>query len=175
MSLLEEKIRKNRDGLDGAEPMAGHLERFEARLEALHQASQENKPFRMSRVWKIAAIILVLAGLSVTLYLLNPGRSSGNLAANPLPQEVQEVKMYYQTQADKKLRQIDQCAVSPDQADLIRQIAQQELTQLDSNSVNLENQLRNDRENKRLRQALILNYKTRADLIEDIINKVCKI
>jgi len=175
MSLLEEKIRKNRDGLDGAEPMPGHLERFEARLAELHQTEPVRKSPWMGRTWKVAAVILILAGLSVTLYFINPGKYSRNLSATPLPPEVQEAKMYYQTQTDKKLKQIDQCAVSPDQADLIRQIAAQQLNELDSNSVSLENQFRNDQQNKRLKQALILNYKTRVDLIEDIIKKVCKI
>lgn len=175
MSLLEEKIRKNRDGLDAAEPSQGHLDRFETKLRALHHQDVRRSHSAFGRTWKVAAVALVLLAVSAALYFANPGRYSGRLSANPLPQEVQEAKMYYQTQADKKLREVDQCSMSPDQADLIRQLAQQELTELDSSSVDLEKQLSSDQDNKRLRQALILNYKTRADLIEDIIKKVCKI
>jgi len=175
MSLLEEKIKKNRDSLDAAEPTPGHLERFEKRLGVLHDTRSIDNAVRVRRAWRVAAVIIVLLGASITLYLLNPGRFSNSLAANPLPPEIQEVKMYYQFEAQKKLDQVQQCAVSPDQADLIKQIAQQELLELDSNSANLENQLRNDNDNKRVKDALILNYKTRADLIEDIIKKVCKL
>jgi hypothetical protein len=175
MSLLEEKIRKNRDSLDAAEPTPGHQERFEKKLASLPGAQDPGRLPRVSRVWKVAAVILILAGLSVTLYLTSPGRFTNNLSATPLPAEIQEVKMFYESEAQKKLDQMQQCAVSPDQADLIRQIAQQELVALDSNSEELENQLINDQGNKQIQDALILNYKTKADLIEDIIKKVCKL
>lgn len=175
MTLLEEKIRKNRDSLDAAEPSPGHLERFESKLASRSGAKSPDRKLWIGRTWKVAAVILILAGLSVTLYLANPGRYTNNLSATPLPPEIQEVKMFYEAEAQKKLEQVQQCAVSPDQADLIRQIARQELMDLDSNSVALENQLRSDQDNKRLKDALILNYKTKADLIEDIIKKVCKL
>lgn len=175
MSLLDEKIKKNRDSLDGAEPPQGHLDRFEKRLARLHDTQEAGSSPRISRGWKVAAVILILIGISTTLYLVNPGRYSNPLSATPLPPDIQEVKMYYQFETDKKLEKMEQCAVSFDQADLIRQIARQELNELDSNSVALEDQLRIDQENKKLKDALILNYKTRADLVEDIIKKVCKL
>lgn len=175
MSLLEEKIKKNRDSLDAAEPSPGHTERFEKKLASLHNSKANSKGLRIRRGLRVAAVIVVLIGLSITLYLVTPGRLNNGLAANPLPQEIQEVKMYYQFETQKKLDQVQQCAVSPDQADLIKQIAEQELQQLDSNSSQLEDQLRNDQDNKRVKDALILNYKTRADLVEDIIKKVCKL
>jgi hypothetical protein len=36
MSMLEEKIKKNRDLFDGAEPADGHLDRFQSKLDTLH-------------------------------------------------------------------------------------------------------------------------------------------
>jgi hypothetical protein len=175
MSLLEDKIRKNRDNLDAAEPSPGHLQRFEHRLDALQGSQPAISRFWSGRAWKVAATFLALVGVALTLYFTSPGELSNSLAANPLPQDIQEVKMYYELEAEKKLEQVQQCAVSPDQAELIRDIARHELLELDSNSEVLENQLRNDQENKRLKNALILNYKTKADLIGDIIKKVCKL
>ena len=175
MSLLEEKIKKNRDNLDAAEPGQGHLERFEKRLSLLHEGKKETRRSGYGRLWKVAAVILVLIGVSLTLYFISPGEYNNHLAANALPREIQEAKMYYELETVKKLDEVQQCAASPDQADLIRQIAQQELVALDSSSQQLEEQLKQDAGNERLKNALILNYKTKADLIEDIIKKVCKL
>jgi hypothetical protein len=175
MSLLEEKIRKNRDSLDAAEPAPGHLERFEKKLAAMNAKDSPARTIYKGRTWKVAAVIVLLIGVSLTLYFVSPGDYNSTVSANALPKDIQEVKMYYQFEAEKKLEQVDQCAVSPDQAVLIRQIAEQELMDLDSNSAQLENELRNDQDNKRIKDALILNYKTKADLIEDIIKKVCKL
>lgn len=175
MSLLEDKIKKNRENLDAAEPSPGHLERFEKRLSAIHQDRKTISISSSGRLWRVAAVIIVLIGVSLTLYFISPGEYNNHLSANPLPKEIQEVKMYYELEAEKKLEEVQQCAVSPDQADLIRQIAQQELMELDSSSQELEDQLSQDSGNERLKDALILNYKTKADLIEDIIKKVCKL
>ena len=175
MSLLEEKIKKNRDNLDAAEPAQGHLERFEKRLASLHDGQMSTQRTASTRLWKVAAVILVLIGVSLTLYFISPGEYNNHLSANALPKEIQEAKMYYEFETLKKLDEVQQCAASPDQADLIRQIAQQELLELDSSSQQLEEQLKQDTGNERLKTALILNYKTKADLIEDIIKKVCKL
>ena len=175
MSLLEDKIRKNRENLDAAEPAEGHLQRFEKKLDAISDSQARRNSFWAGRTWKVAAVIILLVGVALTLYFVSPGDYTNNLAANPLPQDIQEVKMYYDLEAQKKLEQVNQCAMSPDQAELIREIARHELLELDSNSTALEDQLRNDQENERLKNALILNYKTKADLIGDIIKKVCKL
>ena len=168
-------MKKNRDNLDAAEPSPGHLERFEKRLAAMNRQEGAERRSWGGRTWKVAAVIALLVTVSLTLYLVSPGDYNSTLSANALPQDIQEVKMYYDKEAEQKLAQVNQCAASPDQADLIRQIARQELQELDSNSTQLENELRNDKDNKRIKDALILNYKTKADLIEDIIKKVCKL
>ena len=175
MSLLEDKITKNRDYLDAAEPSPGHFERFEKKLIAQNDTGASGRIVRMNKFWMRAAIIVILLGISVVLYLVNPGRNTSNLAANTLPADVQEIKMYYHQKTEKELNEVAQCAMNPDQANMIRRIAGQDISKLDSNSVDLENQLIKDSENKKLKDALILNYKTKADLIEDIIKKVCKL
>jgi hypothetical protein len=177
MSVLEDKIKKNRDLFDAAEPAEGHLERFSAKLEGLHEQAK-NTPVRFlpgRKIIRIAAVIIVLLGLSITIYFINPVRQQNRVAASELPVELQEAKMYYTSLTDKKMQQINRCALSENQASGIRENAQQQLQVLDSNSVILENDLKQNKDNQRIRNALILNYKTKSDLLDEILKRLCKI
>lgn len=175
MSMLEDKIRKNRDLFDGAEPSEGHFDRFQSKLDSLH----EEVPIRVirysGRAWRIAAVILVLLGLSVIYYMINPSANPNQLAASTLPQEIQEARMYYNKVTQEKLKKINDCASSTSEASYIQKVAIDEITALDSNSVKLEQQLQNEQGNQRLIKALLRNYKTKSDLLDDILNRLCHI
>ncbi len=80
MSMLEEKIRKNRDLFDGAEPSEKHLERFQSMLDSLHEEDSIQRPIQRSgRLFRVAAVIAVLLGLSVLYYLIDPSGRTVNL------------------------------------------------------------------------------------------------
>lgn len=175
MSMLEEKIRKNRDLFDGAEPSEGHLERFQSKLAGLHDEDSQPKPFRSYRLFRVAAVIAVLLGLSVTYYLIDPSVNFNHVAASTLPQEIQEARMYYNKLAEEKLQKINNCAASTSEASYIRKVVSKEITMLDSSSVELEVKLQQDNKNERLINALIRNYKTKSDLLDDILNRLCHI
>ena len=175
MSLLEEKIRKNRDILDGAEPSEGHFERFQAKLDPLQEVGPRRKNWYSARLFRVAAVIVVLLGLSVTYYVIDPSVNSNLVSASTLPQEIQEARMYYNKLADEKLQKINQCAVSTSEASYIQKVVVDEISLLDSSSVKLEQQLQSDNQNERLINALIRNYKTKSDLLDGILNKLCHI
>jgi len=175
MSLLEEKIRKNRDIFDGAEPSEGHFERFQAKLDPLQEVGPARKNWYSARLLRVAAVIVVLLGLSVTYYVIDPSVNSNLVSASTLPQEIQEARMYYNKLADEKLQKINQCAVSTSEASYIQKVVVDEISLLDSSSVKLEQQLQSDNQNERLINALIRNYKTKSDLLDGILNKLCHI
>lgn len=176
MSMLEEKIRKNRDLFDGAEPSEGHLERFQSMLDSLHEEDSIQRPIRYSgRLFRVAAVIIVLLGLSVTYYLIDPAVNSNHVAASTLPQEIQEARMYYNKLAEEKIQKINNCAASTSEASYIQKVVTKEITMLDSSSVQLEQKLQADSKNERLINALIRNYKTKSDLLDDILNRLCHI
>jgi hypothetical protein len=175
MSMLEEKIRKNRDLFDGAEPSEGHLERFQSKLAGLDEASHPIKSWYSGRLFRVAAVILILLGLSVTYYMIDPSVNSNQVAASTLPQEIQEARMYYNKLAEEKLQKINNCAASTSEASYIQKVVDNEITILDSSSVKLEKELQNDNNNERLINALIRNYKTKSDLLDDILNRLCHI
>jgi hypothetical protein len=175
MSMLEEKIRKNRGLFDGADPMDGHFDRFQAKLDQIHEAGQRHRTWHSNRFFRVAAIIIVLLGLSVMYYLIDPSVNTNYAAASALPQEIQEARMYYDKLAEEKLQKINECAASTSEASYIQKVVVGEITLLDSNSVQLEKELQLDKDNKRLINALIMNYKTKSDLLDNILNRLCHI
>jgi hypothetical protein len=175
MSLLEEKIRKNRDLFDGAEPSESHFDRFQTKLEALDEDLPRIRPWYSGKTFRVAAVVIALLGISIAFYLLNPAQDTNSIVAATLPQEIQEARMYYDKLADEKLQKINECAASTSEASYIQKLVSDEITLLDSSSVKLEEQLQNDKENKRLINALIRNYKTKSDLLDDILNRLCHI
>jgi hypothetical protein len=175
MSMLEEKIRKNRDLFDGAEPEEGHFDRFQSRLDTLHEVGARHVSWYSGKFFRIAAVIVVLLALSVTYYIIDPSSRTYQLAANTLPQEIQEARMYYNKLASEKLLKINECATSTSEASYIQKVAVDQITLLDSNSVKLEAQLQDDQGNARLINALLRNYKTKSDLLDDILNRLCHI
>jgi hypothetical protein len=176
MSMLEEKIRKNRDLFDGAEPSEGHFDRFESKLAGLNEGeTRQSNKYSSGRFFRVAAVIAVLLGLSITYYLIDPSKNSGQVAASSLPQEIQEARMYYNKLAEEKLQKINNCASSTSEASYIQKVVDNEITILDSSSVKLETELQNDNQNERLINALIRNYKTKSDLLDDILNRLCHI
>jgi hypothetical protein len=175
MSMLEEKIRKNRDIFDGSEPPEGHFNRFQSRLDALYEVNPRPESWYSNTLFRVAAVIVILLGLSVTYYIIDPSVNPNHIAASTLPQEIQEARMYYNNLADEKLQKINDCAASTSEASYIQKVVVDEITLLDSNSVKLEQELQNDKENKRLINALIRNYKTKSDLLDNILNRLCHI
>jgi hypothetical protein len=175
MSILEEKIRKNRDILDGAEPPEGHSDRFLEKLSALHE--QEGPRLKRSRFnyVRIAAVAAVLVGLSMIVYLFDPAGIPSQATAGALPQEIRDAKIYYENLAEEKLEKINECAANTSEASYIQKTAQEQINLIDSNTVKLEAELQKDQNNKHLINALVRNYKTKADLMNDILNKLCHI
>jgi ribosome-binding factor A len=174
--MLEEKIRKNRDLFDGAEPSEGHFDRFQSKLASLHEGDmRQGKKYPSGRLFRVAAVIAVLLGLSITYYMIDPSINSNHVTASILPQEIQEARMYYDKLAEEKLQKINNCAASTSEASYIQKVVDNEITILDSSSVKLENELQNDSQNERLINALLRNYKTKSDLLDDILKRLCHI
>ena len=175
MSLLEEKLKRIRDILDAAEPPAGHLARFESRLDELHEAAPVRKAWYRTRGFRVAAVAAVLLGVSLALYLAGPSGNGGRVLSNTLPVDIQKAKLYYESEARQNLHRIDQCASTPEEAAKIRQMAEEQFMKIEANSSELETVLAREKDNKKVQDALIVNYKTKADLVEGILRTLCKI
>lgn len=175
MSILEEKIKKNKDLFDKAEPSDGHFDKFAARLKEFHGEEEAPRAIHRSRLWKVAAVIAVLMGISAVLIFTAPERSMNSVAASELPLEIREAKLYYEEQANKKLEQINQCASTSQEAAAIRDMAIEEMKALEENSTALESELQVNTESERVKNALIVNYQTKSKILDNILYRLCNI
>ena len=168
MSVLEEKIKKNKELFDAAEPSEGHFERFREKLDIIEV--EEIKPIRLwyrGKTLKIAALFIALMSISLILFLVYSGDSGKHAAANTLPD--------YNDLADRKMDQINQCAMETENPEAIITMAKDEINALDNNTVNLEGDLQQNGENERVKNALIVNYKTKSDLLDNILKRLCNL
>jgi len=175
MSILEEKIRKNKELFDKAEPGKDHEEKFTGKLKALHEGEKEPKPRKSSRMWKVAAILVLLMGISAILVFTIPEKSVTSVSASELPKELREAKLYYNDEADKKLELIEQCASTSEEAAMVMNMAIEEMEALEQESADLESQLQNNIDNQRVKDALIVNYRTKSKLLDNILYRLCNI
>lgn len=174
MSILEEKIKKNKELFETAEPSPGHFDKFRNKLERLDDAPLASSG-RFSMLRRVAASFLMLFSLGVALFFLNQQFIANNLNASQLPPELMEVKMYYNNEVNSKLEKIGQCASTPEDAAVIKQLVQGEMTELEQNTESLEKEFSQNSNNERVKNALILNYKTKSELLDDIISRLCRI
>lgn len=171
MTILENKISKNREHYDAREPESGHLERFADKLDAEFHGKKSKNNFQ---IYRIAAGIIII--ISVSLLLLFQYSSKENtVAAAQLSDELTNVINHYDRLADQKLGDINSCAPNSEEAARIDQLAREQLEKLEKDAEPLKQELAKDESNKRVYGALVTNYRTRIKLLDNIIDKVCQL
>ena len=171
MSVLEDKIKKNRRHYDVHEPEQGHLERFAFRLDTQFHANEKKT---RQPIWRYAAAIILIASLSGILLYQYSGNSS-TVKAGPMNDELSQVVEHYNKLTDQRLGDIANCAASAKEADKIDRMARLQLEQLENDATNLQEELENDASNERVYGALVTNYRTRIKILDNIITKICQL
>ena len=171
MSILEEKIRKNRKQYDVHEPGEGHVERFTRKLDEEFHA---DKPHSRRLIWRVAAAILVLVSVSGMLLYQYTGNSSSAMAG-AVNDELSLVADHYDRLAAQKLDDINNCAGSDEEAAKIDSMAKAQLDQLEKDASLLKEELDRDESNDRVYGALVTNYRTRIKILDNIITKICQL
>lgn len=173
MSILEEKIKKNREHYDVHEPDAGHFDRFTSKLDEEFHAKEGKKLNRISII-RYAAGILIIGAVAAILLFQYAGNSS-TLLANPMDDELAMVTDHYNRLADQKLDEISNCVESDEEAVKINEMAKAQIDQLESDAGILKEELDKDASNSRVYGALINNYRTRIKILDNIITKICQL
>ena len=171
MSILEDKIKKNRQHYDVHEPEQGHFERFATRLDTEFHADEKK---RRQPLWRYAAAIILIAGLSGILLYQYAGNSS-TVKAGPMSDELSQVVDHYNMLTDQRLDDISSCAASDEEAAKIDQMARTQLDGLEKDASKLQEELNKDESNERVYGALVTNYRTRIKILDNIITKICQL
>lgn len=179
MQRIEDIIKKNKEAFNSSEPSPDHFDNFQKKLENDQMVNGESWFERNNIVIKIAAAILIFAAVSTLLYTDSfsylKNTFTNEIVAAELPAEVVEVMAYYNVIADKKIDQIDDLAVSEDEASRVKEMALKELQMLEEDRNDLESEYALNPNNERIINALLLNQQKRSEILDRIIRSLNQI
>ena len=172
MDKLEKYIQKHRDAFDNEQPEKGHEERF------LEKLQQEQPKARSLPMWKNAVKIAAIVAIFLTagtIFLVNypfnsPKAAEQGMRLSEVSPEYQEVETYLQSNLDNKIDEFErlQCP----SGDVEKKEVMQEITELDSMYQELQQDLKKNQGNERIINAMINTYRTRIEILEQVINQV---
>ena len=177
MSIFEDKIRKTKKLFDAFEPDPGHFDRFQEKLNKLHPEEKSIKFLNFKNILKIAAAIIIFACASIVLIVIsynNNEKENIEFAENPneLSNEFNEMKVYYASMTDKKMKTINKLIETDTLSIEFKEIAEREVEIINRENQELQSEFQNNKNNKRLFGAILNNFKVISSVLDKIINEM---
>ena len=164
---ITELFEELKGSFDLKEPQEGHRLRFKEKLDA--QAGTSRGRFASSW-WKplsIAASIALL--LTASVFWLGPGNSEQQQLAAISP-EASQTSYYFNNLVAQQVSELEKLG-SPETRPLIED-AMKQLDQLETDYTRLEKDLLNGGNSKFILGAMITNFQTRIDLLQDVMDTI---
>lgn len=165
---IEELFEKLRGSFDTEEPMAGHEQRFIEKLNT-SKGVVTLRPQRRNW-WKpisIAASVVLLVGLGIGF--LGNQQSIEQRVAEISP-EASQTHFYFANLIEEQVKVLEEQS-SPETKEIIAD-AMIQLQKLEENYTNLENDLLEGGDSKLILSAMITNFQTRIELLEEVMNQI---
>lgn len=179
MKGLKNIIENNREAFNSTEPSPDHFDKFGAKLDELHAIEEESWYEKNGMILRIAAAVLIFISIGSFFYsgLYDNVKESisDQIVAAELPLEVQEVMQYYNVISDKKVQQIDDLAVSQDEASRIKEMALLELKSLEDHHNELEKEYALYPNNERVMNALLQNQQKKEEVLDKILKTLSQV
>jgi hypothetical protein len=170
--MENDTINKLFDNLQGTfnmeEPQEGHQKRFLEKLEASKGVVSIQK--RKTSWWRplsIAASVVILLGVGISLFNTSP--SIDQQVAEIAP-EVSQTEFYFASLIEEQVKQLEKES-TPETKKIIDDTMIQ-LQRLETNYKMLEQDLLNGGNSKLILSAMINNFQTRIDLLQDVLHQV---
>ncbi len=165
---LKDVFKGLKGTFDNEEPKAGHSERF---LEKLNNANQVVTLQKEKNNWwrplSIAASVAVLCLLAIGVYDSRPTLDQQVAKISP---EVSNTQVYFASLIEDQVKLLENES-SPEAQKIISDTMIQ-LKKLETNNKQLETDLINGGNDKLILSAMITNFQTRIDLLQDVINQI---
>lgn len=165
---LEELFKELEGSFDLKEPAEGHQLRFLAKLNA--SKGVVSLPGRKRNWWKplsIAASVVLLIGLGIGF--LNQPQTVEQRVAEISP-EASQTHFYFASLIEEQVRELEKES-SPETEAIISDTMQQ-LDKLEENYKQLEQDLLNGGDSRLILSAMIVNFQTRIDLLQEVMNQI---
>ncbi|ETN96559.1 hypothetical protein SAMN04487906_2943 [Zhouia amylolytica] len=150
---------------DIEEPTAGHEERFLERLNSQSTLNIEG-PSKKRSWWKplsIAASLAILIALGAGVFV-NTQKTS------KVAPEVEKTQFYFASLLEQEIEKINK-EVTPETQKMVDD-AMLQIKKLDNDYKKLEQDLKENGNTKKILHAMITNFQTRIDLLQDVLNQI---
>lgn len=153
---------------DTEEPQGGHQARFLEKLQASKGiVSIQKKKNSWWRPLSIAASVAILLGIGFSIFNTSPSIDQQVAEISP---EVSQSQFYFTSLIDEQVKQLESES-TPETKKIIEDTMVQ-LEKLDANYKTLEQDLLNGGNSKLILSAMITNFQTRIDLLQNVLNQV---
>jgi len=174
MDNFKNFIHQNRDQFDGEEPLEGHFERFEKKLNKSTLFGLNKSDINV--ILRIAAIVIVVftAGVFTYNYVYHPAqmeiKNTNGMTLSDLSPEYKEVEFFFQTNVNSKLIELEK--LNCEKGNIQKSEIIQEITKLDTVYKYLQTELKKNYNDQRIINAMINNYQTRVDFLNKVIFQI---
>ncbi len=165
---LDELFKSLQGNFDVEDPAVGHEQRFLAKLNAGKGfAGLQQKRRSLWKPLSIAASIILICALGIGFLKSSPSLEEQVAEISP---EVSQTQFYFASLVEEQVKQLESKS-SPETKQLIDDTLVQ-LQKLETNYSKLEQDLLNGGNSKLILSAMITNFQTRIDLLEEVMNKI---
>lgn len=166
---LERLILNNRNSIQDEEPMEGHFERFEARLQKMSKPAPKIK---YMPVLKIAAIVVfaLLAVNQARIYLIPEKKETFSLGS--ISPEYREVEFYYTNSIQMGMSQWEKLKNEGLISETEQKMMQKEQQEFDQMYQKLQEDLKTNPDDERVINAMLEYYQARMNVMNLVISKL---
>ncbi|NAS12076.1 DUF3379 domain-containing protein [Poritiphilus flavus] len=165
---LDELFKKLQGSFDVEEPASGHRDRFLDKLSSSQGVvSLQKKKTSWWRPLSIAASFALLCVLGITYFNSSPSLEEQLAEISP---EVSQTQFYFASLIEEQVKVLESES-SPETKKLIDDTMIQ-LQKLEEDYKVLEQEILNGGNSKLILSAMITNFQTRIDLLQEVMNKI---
>lgn len=173
---IEEMILNNLKELNDNEPLDGHFERFQAKL----NAQNKKRKFNFSIVWKVAAaVVFVLLAVNQANIYFSPDKQNENTVTGnsefslaSVSPEYKEVEFYYTNAINIGLDQWNSLKTDGFISETEQETMNAELADFEVRFKTLQTDLAANPGDERVINAMLEYYQAKLEIINMIVNKL---
>jgi len=171
MSIIEQRISKNKAVFDAYEPDEGHFNRFQSKLQELHPETKKVSKRRIMPVlMKVAAVALIL--LTTSSVVFNYPSLFNKKMADNLNSELFEMDQYYASLNQKKYQEIETITANDQDMKVMKDRAMHKVNRLEDNTAKLKEEYVEANKNERVYSALVSNYRMLSSALDKVIDSM---
>jgi hypothetical protein len=174
---IEELIQNNLKELNDNEPLDGHFERFQ---EKLNKQNRKKKTISINLIWKVAAIVIfVFMAVNQAYIYFSPDKQSEEVATNntgfslaSVSPEYKEVEFYYTNAISVGMNQWNKLEAGGFISETEKEMMNTELAEFEVRFKNLQTDLAANPNDERVINAMLEYYQAKLEIINMIVNKL---